>query len=203
MADFSAFRPYIMPEVPGCPQLLVDDAVREASRQFSLDTWLVTYDVPSFNTVVGTQSYTPTPPAQHEVLAVATVVKNGSTELDPSGESTAAKYAPRDGSPVKFWFKSAKLWFDSVPDSIEPILVEAVIRPTQAATTVDDQYLEYRDIITAYAKAKLMAMAGKSWYSPPDSNAYYIAYTVQVSKQKVRKNSGRSAAPLRAVAPFF
>lgn len=203
MADFAAFRPYVLPEVPGCPLVIVDDAIREACRQFSADTWVITYDVPSFNTVIGTQSYSLSAPVQHEVYTVKVVVMSGSTELSPAPESTAARFIPHSGDPSRFWFKSPKLWLDAVPDKVVSLLVEAVVRPTQAAISVDDQYLEFREAIAHYAKAKLMAMTGKPWFMPDMSNSNYIAYTQITSKQRVRVNAGRVAAPLRMVASFF
>lgn len=193
-----------MPEVPGCPQLMVDDAIREGCRRFSQDTWQITYDVPAFNTVAGTQSYTLAPPAQHEVFGVKTVVKDGSVPpLSPVTEQTAARYAPADGPPSNYWYKTPKLWLHPRPNLVASLAVEVLIRPTQSATTVDDQFAEFREAVTCWAKYKLMLVAGKSWYNPGDAKENYATYVKLASEARMKAASGRVATPLRAVAPFF
>lgn len=204
MAAFSEFRPYVMPDVPGCPQVMVDDAIREGCRRFSQDTWLLTYDVPAFNTVSGTQSYVLTPPSQHEVFGVKTVVKSGEAPpLLPMTEQTLARYAPDDGTPYRYWFKTPSLWLYPTPNLVVALTVEALIRPTQTATTVDNQFVEFREAITCWAKYKLMMVAGKSWYNPNDAKENYATYMKLRGEEKIRQSSGRVATPLRAVANFF
>ena len=204
MAAFSAFRPYVMPEVPGCPQIMVDDAIRDACRRFSQDTWLITYDVPAFNTVSGTQSYTLAPPVQHEVFGVKTVVKDGEAPaLAPVPEQTITRYAADDGTPSVYWFKSPALWLHPKPNLVVSLAVEALIRPTQTALTVDDQFVEFREAVAGWAKFKLMTITGKSWYNPGGAKESYAMYTKLVSEERIRQNSGRVSTPLRAVNSFF
>ena len=204
MAAFSAFRPYVMPDVPGCPQVMIDDAIRGGCRQFAFDTWAVRYDVPAFNTVDATQSYVLTPPSQHEIFSVAVVVKDGEDPaLSPVIDHASVRYVQTAGSPTFFWYKSTALWLFPTPNVVVNLEVEAVIRPTQAATTVDDQFLEYRDAVAAWAKYKLMMVSGKSWYNPSDAKENYALYMKLMGDQKVRSSNGRVAAPLRAMADFF
>lgn len=193
-----------MPEVPGCPQIMVDDAIREACRQFSFDTWAITYDVTLFNTVATTQSYILTPPVQHEIFGIQTVVKDGTyPPLDPVAEQTVARYVQTNGGPTSYWFKSTKIWLYPTPDKVVSLAVEALIRPLQSATTVDDQFLEFRDAIAGFAKGRLMLVSGKSWYNPTDAQTSFRTYMKHVGDQRIRLNSGRVAAPLRAMAAFF
>lgn len=204
MAAFSAFRPYVTPEVPGCPQVMVDDAIRGGCRSFAFDTWAVRYDVPAFNTVNGTQSYVLTPPAQHEIFAVSSAVKDGVyPALSPAPDRAVVRYVQTPGSPTHFWYSLTSLWLHPTPNVAVNLEVEAVIRPTQAATTVDDQFLEYRDAVAAWSKYKLMLAAGKSWYNPEGARENYALYMKHVGDQRVRSNTGRVAAPLRAVTNFF
>jgi hypothetical protein len=81
--------------------------------------------------------------------------------------------------------------------------VEALIRPLQSAATVDDQFLEFREAVAGWAKGKLMLASGKSWYNPTDAQANFRLYMKHVGDQRARLNSGRVAAPLRAMAAFF
>jgi hypothetical protein len=204
MVAFSAFTPYITPEMPDCPLVLVEDTIRDACRAFSADTWLIREDLATFNTVVGTQSYTLSPAAMTEVLGVNTVILEGKLPaLSLGSDDPSKRYVPQDGRPSEFWFWNGKLWFDTEPDSVVTVKVDAVTRPTYTATTVDSKYEEYRDAIAFWTKYRLKSIPGKPWTDPQGAAACYQHYTSIVGKQRAKNNSGGVARPLRAVASFF
>jgi hypothetical protein len=204
MTAFSVFEPYVAPEVPGCPLVLIDDAIRDGCRAFSSDSWLIREDLATFNTVVGTQSYTLTAPATTEIFGVNTVVLGGALPaLSRSSDDPSKRYVPQDGKPIEFWFKDGKLWFNTEPDTVTAVLVEALARPLTTAATVDSRYEEYRDAITYWAKSRLKRMMGKPWSNPQGAQEDYQFYISLVGDQRIKDNSGRVARPLRAVASFF
>lgn len=205
MAAFSAFRPYVQPDVPECPLVLVDDAIRDACRALSADTWLFHEDLVTFSTVVGTQSYVLSSAiAGVEVFGVSTIILNGSLPaILPGSYDASRRYAPVDGAASFFWFREGRLWFDARPLAVATVQVDALVRPTIAATTVDDRYVEYRDAISYWAKFKLMQMVGRPWSNPQDAQISYQFYSSLVGDQRIKDGSGRVARPLRTAAPFF
>jgi hypothetical protein len=204
MTAFSYFMPYITPELPDCPLVLVEDTIRDACRAFAADTWLIREDLASFSTVVGTQSYTLSPAAMTEVFGINTVVLDGELPaLLPSSDEPSKRYVPQDGRPSAFWFWDGKLWFDTNPDAVVTVEVDAVVRPTYAATSVNSKFEEYRDAIAFWTKYRLKHIPGKAWTDPQGGIASYRFYTDIVGRERIKSNSGKVARPLRAVAAFF
>lgn len=198
----SAFSPYVRPDVDGAPVPLVEDAILDGCRRFALDTWLITSDV-TIPTVASTQSYTVTAAALTEILGVKTISIDGATPIEPTQEDTARRYVQASGDPGCFWFKNNLLWVYPTPDSVVSMAVEAVIRPTTAATTVDDKFVEYREAIAAWAKYSLMSMVGKPWSNTQEAEFFYRVYLRRVGEEKIRDNTGRVAAELRVRPNFF
>ena len=198
----SAFAPYVQPDVDDAPLVLIEDAIRDGCRRFALDTWLFTSDV-TIPTVASTQSYTVTAAALTEIIGVKTISIDGATPIEPIPEDTAKRYVQADGTPSGYWFKNDLLWTYPTPDSVVSMAVEAVIRPTQAATTVDDKFVEYREAVAAWAKYSLMSMVGKPWSNPPEAEFFHRVYTQRVGEEKARDNTGRVAVDLRVRPNFF
>ena len=209
MSTLDQFRPYVQPSVPGCPLVLVDDTVLNACRKFSEDSWLITEDLATINTVASTQSYTLTPAQMSaldvaEVFGVKTVIRDGVlSALSPVQEVTAARYVQALGTPTCYWFADGKLYLYPTPDRVYVLTVEALTRPLQTATIVSSKYIEYRDPVTMYAKFVLMDMAGKPWTNPDDARANYAMYAQKSGEQQRKQGTGRVAAPLRVAANFF
>jgi hypothetical protein len=198
----SAFSPYVQPDVAGAPLLMVEDAILDGCRRFALDTWLLTSDV-TIPTVAGTQSYTVTAAALTEIIGVKTISIDGASPIEPVPEDTSKRYVQADGDPTCFWFKNSLLWMYPTPESVLSMAVEAIIRPTTAATTVDDKFVEYREAIAAWAKYTLMSMVGQSWSNPQEAEYFYKIYARRVGEEKMRDNTGRVAADLRVRPNFF
>lgn len=202
MAAFSSFTPYVQPDVDGAPLVLIEDAIRDGCRRFALDTWLITSDV-TIPTVDATQSYTVTAATGMEICGIKTISIDGAAPIEPIQEDTAKRYVQAAGTPTGYWFKNNLLWLYPTPDAVVSLAVEAIIRPTVAATTVDDKFVEYRDAVAAWAKYTLMSMVGKPWSNPPEAEFFHRVYTQWVGEAKARDNTGRSAVDLRVRPNFF
>jgi hypothetical protein len=76
------------------------------------------------------------------------------------------------------------------------------LRPTEAATTVDDSvYEEFRDSIAAGAKARLMAMPKKPWSDPALAGFYGSEFrrAIDVAKIKADRGADRQRLATRPV----
>lgn len=202
MAALSAFSPYILPEVAGCPTPMIEGATRDGCRRFSEDTWIITTDV-TLATVANTQSYAVTPLADTELLAVKTVSIDGAKPISPIPEDTEKRYVQTPGDPTGYWFKDDLLWLFPTPQSAASVVVQAVLRPTITAATVNDKYVEYRDSISAWAKYQLMSMVGQPWSNTQEAEYYYRLYRQVTSEQRVREARGRTSIDLRVRPNFF
>lgn len=200
----SVFRPYVQPEVLGCPLVMVDDAIRDAARRFSEDTWIVRADLTSFPTVSTTQNYTLSPPTGHEVLSVKTVILDGKgAPLTPAPENASLRYVQTPGAPTHFWFQEGALWFYPTPNAVFQVAVNAIIRPTTTTTVVDSRYEEYREAVASRAKYKLMSMKGVAWADPGAAQFHYALYSQLSNEQQVKDGTGRASSSLRVQTNFF
>lgn len=202
MANLSAFSPYILPEVAGCPLTMIEGATRDGCRRFSEDTWVITTDV-TIATVASTQSYTVAPLTGTEVFAVKTVSIDGAKPINPIAEDTEKRYVQTLGSPNGYWFKDDLLWLYPTPNKVTSAVVQAVLRPTITAATVNDKYVEYRDSISAWAKYQLMSMVGQPWANVQEAEYYYRLYRQVTGEQRVRDARGRTSIDLRVRPNFF
>lgn len=207
----SQFRPYVQPEVPGCPVVMVDDALIDACRRFSEDTWIINEDLATIPTVAAIQSYALTPaqggsPAAAicEVFGVKTVVIGGAgPALTPIPEHTTFRYDQTSGTPTAYWFKEGRLWLYPTPDAVVQLSVEGLTRPLKTTSNIIDTYAEHRESISCWAKYKLMSAIGAPWSNPDAALANYRMYRMLAGEQRAKSLTGRVASALRVTPNFF
>lgn len=199
MIPLSSFLPYISTEVPGCPIPMMEDAVREACRVFSLDSWSVTEDM-SLTVTAGVMSFPLVPlDAANEVLTVSTVVLDGSQVLSPGRGGAVHRFVPLQGCPAKYWVHRGQLSLFPVPDRDYAVQLEAVIRPTLTATEVDDRYFEMRDVVVRQALSILL-LPRSPWTDVERARVCLMEYNALVALYSMRDDTGDVGAE-RRVSP--
>ena len=199
-----SFRPQVQAEVPACPAIVIDGAIRDACRTIAWDTWAVRSDIP-VTTIADTQSYTLSAPADHEVIAVKSVVMGGDTLLTPYSGSVPAsvRLIMRSGTPQAFWYRAGNLWLYPVPTDVRTLVAEAVIQPTRTAATVDDRFLNYAEAIGYWALYRLKAATGQAWTDEAGARFNYQRYADITLDIRTAFDTSGTSGSRRVCTNFF
>lgn len=157
----------VRPEVPGCPEPLLDDTVIESARDFVNKTGVIR-DVVTFDSVEDQAFYTlPAASANNEYSYVYAVWRENDI-LHPAFEAPKRRIEEQ-GRPFYYTFSDKELRLIPTPQAVEEYYVEAVVRPLRAATELDQRFEPHVDTIAYCVKYKLMMMAGQPWSNPSDA----------------------------------
>ncbi len=172
MANLIDFRPLIIPHVPGCPDFLIKDAVRDAARDYCRDTW-IWQDGPDENEPLSVDPleaqtvYPLTNEDNANIIAVSSVIKNGSP-MKPGTEYAKA-------------VKDARLIVSAVFSASDTVEVKRVHRPSATADEIPDFLLEdHSKGIANKAIAILLKMAKKPWTDGGKSMYHEAEYSAAV-----------------------
>lgn len=214
----SAFLPWVLPQAPGCPDILAIQAIRSAAIDFCNRTDLI-QRVITADATINVEDYVVTPPSdmqmnrilgvswQGAVLAPAPPsVVNSDVVLRGAAVGTAT---PLTGTPS--WF------FQKMPNdpgfSIYPIPIVTVtlgltvkvsFSPSNTAATFDDAlFNDWVDEIAAGAIERLMMMPGQPFSSQTSGKQYGTQYERAVADAVRIKNAGYIGSALRVMPVAF
>jgi len=170
MKAFDQFYPYVLVDVIGCPNPLVDNALRIAAREFCETTKAVREWCDPVTTA-GTET-----PFDFDLSTGQELVKVIKAIVNDVGyEVISYKDLPNDwqaATPVDIGNKVVQLDQETyrvfpAPIAGDVIALQVATKPTATATTVaDDLVNRFADAIAAGAKARLMLIAGQTWSNP-------------------------------------
>lgn len=200
LADFAK---YVRPEVPGCAEPVLLDAILESCIDFCTRTELLSEIVPLVTSVaLATYTVTPTDAALYPARLRSVV---NATPL-PLTKTDAASYElltdrSAAGSPLKYFAPTRnQITFAPIPNAVETIKLGIVLRPTRTAAVVPNVLFdEWAVLIAAGAKAALMAMANVPWSNLTQAAIYGMAYDAGVRTAAVEVASGNVGASMHIV----
>ena len=206
MAALADFAKYVRPEVPGCPEPLITDAVLRACIDFCTRTELLSeiIELPTEATVA-TYAITPTDPELYPAR-LRNVLKN-KLPLDKTDAATHAVSRERHDSrsPEKYFAPTRKqITFAPVPDSVETIELDLVLRPDRDATTVPDVLFdEWATAIASGAKSLLQMMEGSAWANAALGAYHKTNYDADVATAAVQAAMGNVGGAMHvAITPI-
>lgn len=176
MAAYENFFPNILPEVPGVAEMVAENAVRNAVIEFCEKSLILQRDHDPITVVQNIVDYDLEPPTGYIVVKVMKAwLENAElTPLAPDFVREAAvynrlfsSYEANTDRPRAFLQKDERtvsLW--GVPDKNyrSGLTMRVALKPTRAATTVEDVILEdYAETIASGALYRLMMSAGKPY----------------------------------------
>ena len=211
------FFPWLMPLVPGVPDLLAMQALRSSAGTFCSRTDLIqrvmTADVTAY-----TEDYTVSPPVEQQVARILTVSWKGVPLAPVTPDIVASGFplrgasiggvSPAYGVPTCYFQKTpidAGFSLYPIPDAVVALAltVKASFVPTNGATTLDDElYANWVEDIAAGAAASLMAMPGQR-FSSPLAAGYAKAFGAAITRAKRQKSTGLLAGRLRVMSMPF
>lgn len=213
MASYDDFLPYVLQDVPGCPEIAAVHAIRNTVIDFCEKSLVVQADLDPVSLVASQGDYDLEPPTNRLVTKVIKLFYRNQ-ELEPSGQDAvnrATFYNPgasdADGrGPPRTWMQKDTLTFSVWPLPLvaeaNAITIRAAIKPTRKSTSCEDVLFEdYAEYIGAGAKARLMVTPNKSYTNLPlvmTQNQLYMQ-GVNVARQRAARGHTRANLRVRLV----
>jgi hypothetical protein len=206
MTAFTGFLSEVMPYVPGCPQPMIINAIRNATIQLCQESSWYTYTPAAINVVATTSEYALTPPAGTLVSDILWAAYND-TPLEPKTEvqldAVGSDWKNETGDPVYYTLLSPR----SVRVVPTPVLaltsglkLRYALKPTPTATTVDDTvFEEWHEAIAAGALARLLEIRDKPWTSLAEAERQLGVFLAGIQKAKTRAASSNIKRVSRSI----
>lgn len=189
---FTGLLNLLLPEVPGCPNVLALQHLQQAARKFCEQSEAWREKLPAIDLVAEDVTYTLTPSYDCEIRRVLEVWIRTEEDVDNDNDGTLQKYDKYEFEP-----EGSVLTLD---DTIEPqeavtdgLVVKVVLVP-YLVTDVDSlatqggispTFLNYwAETILAFAKYSLMRLPKKEWSNPQLAVMYLNDYKAGVSRAK-------------------
>jgi hypothetical protein len=173
MSLWSAFHPYVLPEVIGAPAPLITQKVREACREFCRRSrvWKVWATQITADGVLQTFTIA-LPVAETELVRIERVTVGGvdydvrsDLDLPPTWQEAAGDTAGLTRTALNL--SDTQLRIYALPTSGLEIEQQYSLMPSAASTGVADViFSRYGKRIAAGALSDLFAMTGRSWAAP-------------------------------------
>lgn len=201
-AALTTFARYVRPDVLGCPEIVILDAILRAGIEFCKRTKVSKENI-AITTIINTAAYplvtaSPTNTIVDEVLNVN---RDLYSTLRPSSvfEIEAMRYDIQTGLSYYYYLdNNNQLVLGLVPNGIETLTAVVKTIPTDNATTLPDVLARrYKLEIAAGAKAMLMLDAGKQWSNPKYAAVHQGIFNAGIDLANVREARGNSMKPLR------
>lgn len=192
MASYEAFLPYVLPETPGCPEIVAVQAIRSSAIDFCERSLILQRDHDPVTLVKGIIDYDFDPPLDNtlvtklmrawfqrdEVEAVAPDMVNDVTVYNALFANANAITGP-----TKQILQKDERTFTVFPKPDQTyqnaLTMRVALKPTRASSTCDDVLFEdYAEFIAHGAKARLCITPGKP-YTAPDVAALGNAMFMQ------------------------
>jgi len=167
---FLDFAPFIRPEVQGCPDFLLERAVRDAATDFCRRTDVYLAEPEYIQISAGVNEYSVTIPTGTELNHIVDIYNNNIalspvsfTELlkrlgDEDTRGNPKYYAQRDNT---------DFYLAPIPADKDTLRVLYSLKPTSSSTSIPDTIgKEYREIISHGALFRLQMMAGQPFSNP-------------------------------------
>lgn len=165
----------VMPDVDGCPIQVAENAIRNSAIEFAEMSRVWREKLPDITTVALQADYTPTPPTDARILAIHKIISNDrQIALWTLPEEQLDRFKTPDTPTEPQWYNAPtpdtlRIFPDPDDNNGQNYVLEvwAILEPTRTAESGPDfMFDDWLEPIAHGAKARLMAMAGRSWAVP-------------------------------------
>lgn len=206
MAALSDLAKYVRPEVSGCPEIQILDAILRAGKEFCKKTRAVKETI-SIVTVVDTPSYLIDTAAGTEPDEILSVSRSEFENLTPSSfkEFDDEGLNRSSGTPHYYYLSEGnKIVLGYIPNAVETLDITVKIRPSEDATTLPDELVNrYKEQIAAKAKSILMLMKNQAWTDLNQAAINEAIFNDAVADVNLREARGGTRKALRSKPSFF
>lgn len=200
MAPWSSLYRYVLPDTPGCPELVVDQNLRQAAIDFLRDSGAYVVNVPAFAYTADVSAYTHAPAADTQLSGVIEARVAGQTHSMQLGTPSIAYNARTALYPSVFIAGDDNINFTlwPTPTVSGTLAYRYSAYPTQTAATVPDIVVaQWADAIARGAKARILALPGKSYTNAKLASLYEQQFRATINRAKILRQRGALTAGTR------
>lgn len=193
MAALSALYQYVLPDTPGCPELVLDQNIRQAAIIFMRDTGIYKVTVPSFALVADQSAYTHSPGTDLQVGRVVEAMMSGASQPMRFGVNTLGYSTQKSLYPTVFISGDDNLGFSvwPVPSQAGTLKYRYIAVPTQTATTLPDNVVaQWADVIACGAKSRILRIPGKAYTNAKLAPDYEQQFRAGINRAKITQQRG-------------
>lgn len=206
MAALSDFAKYVRPEVAGCPDIILLDAILRAGIEFCKRT-RVFKEVVSVVTAIGDARYTLATSAGTVPEEILNIKRNEYDALDASSfkEFEDNDFDVLSGTPHYYYLDvDGELVLGMIPNAVETLTATVKIRPAEDADELPDEMANrYKHQIASGAKSILMLMNNQAWTDIKMASIHASLFEEAIADANLRDAKGASRKPLRTMPHFF
>ena len=183
----------VMPQLPYCPEALIDQNILEAVDLFCRETLAWTFDLDAIDVVSGVQDYDldGEQPSYAQIEKILTVIRDGVT-LTPL---THWNITDRE-------LVTLHLVDDPTADSDGGLEIQVALRPKPDATLIDARFLDdWRQKLAYGVMATLMVMPEKAWTNIAQGQFYKRLFWDGVNLARDQQLRGGTTARVAVKAP--
>ena len=202
----------VLPDVPGVPQNVALNAIRNAVIEFCEKTRIWVVDQAAITGTINIAVY-PFVPLAGTVVAGVVVgsAKYNGQRIEPTTQSELSDnnvlWSTRTGQPRHFLQENTKEFIlTPMPSAtlVNAITMKVALKPTRASTTVADWIVEmYREELAHGAKGKMFSMQKKPWSSADLAGYHTGRFDDAIAKARIRAAKSLGKGRLRTVARFI
>lgn len=205
--QLSTFLPNIRPAVPGCPQSLMEQAVRDACIRLCIDSWILREDIAAGDILVDVDDYLIIPSQNSRMISLVSILYKGrelpkKTEeeldhIDP-GWRTAG---PGDATYVTMT-EPDRVRLNRVPSetTVGGFIPRIITKPAEDTQLVDQRlYNDWRKGIEYGALSLLLEIPKKKW-SDMEMSVWYgkkFNFEIQRAKDRARMSYFKKSTSVR------
>lgn len=201
MADWSAWFDEVLPDVPGCPQDVATNAIRNAAIELCERSRVYLVDHPPISAVANQAAYAWAPGAGLKVVRAESVWFDGVPLAPITSDDLAARYpkwSVEAGTP-RGYLQEGLDTLTLVPkpsaDMADAITAKVVVAPSRAATGILDALWErYLEAIASGAKARLMSIPEKPYSNPKEAERHAAAFDDAIARARLAAFRGHGRA---------
>jgi len=185
---WSTFFPYLQPYLPGCPEVVMTDHLREAAARFCARSEVWRFDIESDLTYANEADYDLDVPSLSVVENILKLYLDGS----PLPRVTDRHYflSPNVSTsrPTAFAiYRDTQLRFYPTPDASYAFQGTGVLKPSLTATGVEDFIYETHGRCIAYgALGQILLIPQKEWTDLAAGSAYVAMFYKEADDAKGR-----------------
>lgn len=204
-----AFLPQVAVSVPGCPDIVAIDAIRDAIIRMCeiAPVWKYTFD--PMDVVANSADYQLDVPTGAYVFSIHEVVFSG-TPLAPTTpaaiDNSIISWRDKTGTPTMFYRgpdDTINLALTPATSAASALIVTAVLEPLRTAVSVEDfMFQRYQPHVTLGATGMLLSAPGKPWSNPQLGAAMIADFGVACNHVRSDLFSDYANVRLRARSPY-
>ena len=180
MVDYEEFLPEVRSEVPECPEVVCINAIRDTVIDFCQKTTVWRYDVDSITVASDVADYEIDIDDYIKVAGLnwaylidangeeSYLTVTSEDSLDNGGPRSVSLWRTKTGTPTHIYLKDPRtVRLVYIPEAAFSLYLGAWVKPSRNSYEVPEFiYEKYLEAIAAGAKARILNMPTRPWYSP-------------------------------------